>query len=289
MLKLWDDLFDGKSYSEVEFRMITKSGPIKWCSSSWGPLYDEEGRQIGVQGRERDISERKQLEQEVLDSTVNERRRIGHELHDGLGQFLAGVAFRAKALEQTLATAGSPHAGEAGELSTLISSAIGQTRSLARGLDPIEVETTGLPAALQSLAAETEKLFGIACRFQNPGANYGLDPERSLGLYRITQEAIHNAVTHGNAREIDIHLKVSHGHLTLQIRDDGNGFEVGRRKPGGMGLRVMQYRAHSMAGQLKIRSSSNLGTEIQCTVPAASSSMQPENASERISDAATQS
>jgi PAS domain S-box-containing protein len=278
MLKLWDDLYCGKSHSEVEFRMITKSGQLKWCSSSWGPLHDENGRQIGVQGRERDISERKQLEREVLDSTVHERRRIGHELHDGLGQFLAGVAFRAKALEQTLATEGSPYAAEAGELSTLVSSAIGQTRSLAKGLDPIEVETTGLPAALQSLAAETEKLFGVTCRFHNQGGQYSIDPQRSLGLYRITQEAIHNAITHGNARRVDIHLDAGQDHLSLQIRDDGRGFEVGGSKCDGMGLRVMQYRANSMAGELKIRSSLNEGTEIQCILPGPALEDEPDTA-----------
>src|SRR5439155_13212578 len=98
MLQVWEDLFAGKTFSEVEFRLLTKTGQMKWCSSSWGPLLDEAGRQIGVQGRERDITERKELEREILEISANERRTIGHELHDGLCQYLAGIALRAKGL-----------------------------------------------------------------------------------------------------------------------------------------------------------------------------------------------
>src|SRR5256885_7983195 len=99
-----------------------------------------------------DITERKQLENQLLEISSNERRRVGHELHDGLGQYLAGIAFKAKALEHALAAASVPHSGEAKELAALVSNAISQTRSLARGLDPIEVESIGLVAALQNLA-----------------------------------------------------------------------------------------------------------------------------------------
>src|SRR5207249_4875025 len=129
MLQLWEDLFVGKSYSEVEFRLLTKAGQTKWCSSAWGPLLDEAGRQIGVQGRERDITERKELEREILEISANERRTIGHELHDGLCQYLAGIAFRAKALEETLLAEGLLQAREAREITAFISNAISQTRS----------------------------------------------------------------------------------------------------------------------------------------------------------------
>jgi PAS domain S-box-containing protein len=266
MLKHWEELFAGKSYSEVEFRLVTKSGEIKWCSSSWGPLLDEQGKQIGVQGRERDISERKQLEKEVLESTTNERRRIGHDLHDGLGQYLAGIAFRAKALEQVLARKQSPDASEAGELATLISNAISQTRSLARGLDPIEVETVGLPAALQNLAADTRKFFEVNCSFRCSETIPVVEPQAALALYRIVQEAIHNAITHGGAGQIDIDLEGGHS-LNLKIRDNGSGFTLGRKTNGGMGLRVMEYRAHSLGGKLTIDTREGRGTEVICTVP----------------------
>jgi PAS domain S-box-containing protein len=262
MLQLWEGLYLGQAYSEVEFRLLTKSGSVKWSSSSWGPLLDENGHQIGVQGRERDISERKHLENEVLESTANERRRIGHELHDGLGQYLAGIAFRAKALEQTLTARDIPHAEEARELAILISNAISQTRSLARGLDPVEVETIGLPAALENLSADTKKFFNVACSFCCSEARLRLAPQTALALYRIVQEAIHNAVTHGEATRIDIELVIEPTQLTLQIKDNGCGFVPEGIQSEGMGLRVMQYRARSVGAILRLNSLLGRGTEI---------------------------
>jgi PAS domain S-box-containing protein len=268
MMKYWDELYKGIGYSDVEFRLITKSGETKWCSSTWGPLFDESGRQIGVQGRERDVTERKQLEREVLESTANERRRIGHELHDGLGQYLAGIAFRAKALEQTLRAESVAHAVDAKELASLISNAISQTRSLARGLDPIEVETIGLPAALQNLSAETERFFRVACPFRCSDPELRVDPQIALALYRIVQEAIHNAIKHGEAQQIEINLGKDGAYLALRVQDNGSGFVVDGRKPAGMGLRVMHYRARSIGATLKVTSQINRGTNIECLIQA---------------------
>jgi PAS domain S-box-containing protein len=279
MLLHWAELYQGKSYSEVEFRLVTKTGQVKWCSSSWGPLLDEHGTQIGVQGRERDITERKQLEREVLESTTNERRRIGHELHDGLGQYLAGIAFRAKALEQTLSNESLAHAREAKELATLISNAIGQTRSLARGLDPVEVETIGLPAALQNLAAETRKFFAVNCLFSCSDSEMRVDPQTSLALYRIVQEAIHNAITHGDATRITVELMINPAQLILHVLDNGNGFVLKPANPDGMGLRVMHYRARAIGALLNITSKLKEGTEIAISVPVRKEWMRPKEAS----------
>ncbi len=269
MLQVWEDLFAGKTFSEVEFRLLTKTGQMKWCSSSWGPLLDEAGRQIGVQGRERDITVHKELEGEILEISSNERRTIGHELHDGLCQYLAGIAFRAKALEETLLAEGSLQAREAREITTFISNAISQTRSLARGLDPIEVETIGLPAALQNLAAETTKFFNVTCLFRGSESALPIDPQTSLALYRIVQEAIHNATTHGCAGRIEISLVLDDSQLRLSIQDDGAGFDVQAASSAGMGLRVMQYRACSVGANLTISSQLTQGTEIRCLVPCA--------------------
>ena len=266
MNQLWEDLYAGKAYSDVEFRLLTKNGQMKWCSSSWGPLLDEAGRQIGVQGHERDITLRKELEREILEISANERRTIGHELHDGLCQYLAGIAFRAKALEETLLAEGLLHALEAREITTFISNAISQTRSLARGLDPVQVQTIGLPAALENLAAETTKLFNVTCRFRGCESALQLDPQAALALYRIVQEAVHNATTHGGARRIEISLAVDGSQLRLSIQDDGAGFDVQATPSDGMGLRVMQYRARSIGAKLRIRSQPAQGAEILCLV-----------------------
>jgi PAS domain S-box-containing protein len=270
MLALWNGLYQGKSYSDVEFRLITKAGLEKWCSSTWGPVFDELGKQVGVQGRERDVSERKQLEKEILEISANERRRVGHELHDGLGQFLAGIAFKTKALEHVLAAEKSTHASDAGNLVALISTAISQARNLARGLDPIEVETIGLTAALQNLCAETRKMFDLECELVCVDTGLELQPQTSLALYRIVQEAIHNATTHGGAANIRVELEPKNEHLILTVEDDGAGFEQRAvTSASGMGLRVMRYRAHSIGGEVKVVSRPGDGAQIICSVPLA--------------------
>jgi PAS domain S-box-containing protein len=267
MLALWDDLYRGKTYSDVEFRLVTKSGQMKWCSSTWGPMRDEDGRQIGVQGRERDVTERKQLEKQVLEVSADERRRIGHELHDGLGQYLAGIALKTKALEQMLADEGSAHSGNAQELVSLVSNAISQARNLARGLDPVEVETIGLAAALQNLCAETKNVFNVHCEFVPAQKSPEVNSQTGLALYRIAQQAIHNACTHGRASAIEVQLATRNGDLSLSIRDDGRGFDSNGKASNGMGLRVMRYRARSVGGDLVVNSKPGAGAEVKCSVP----------------------
>ncbi len=250
-----------------EKRYLHKDGRVVWAQSSASAIRNSNGGLLYIISMVEDITERKQLEREVLETSANERRRVGHELHDGLGQYLAGIAFKAKALEQTLVAESLPHGAEAKELAALVSNAISQTRSLARGLDPIEVETIGLQAALQNLAGEAQKFFNISCHFQCSEMALNIDPQVSLALYRVVQEAIHNAITHGDARRIEIELNVEGANLALRIQDNGGGFEPDEAKRGGIGLRVMQYRAGSIGGSLEICSQPGQGTEVRCIVP----------------------
>jgi len=252
---------------EREKRYLHKDGHLVWAHASASALRNGKGELIYIISMVEDITERKQLEQEVIETSANERRRVGHELHDGLGQYLAGIAFKAKALEQTLVAESLPHGTEAKELAALVSNAISQTRSLARGLDPIEVETIGLQAALQNLAVETQKFFNISCRFQCAENMPEIDPQVSLALYRVVQEAVHNAITHGEATSIELELGVTGSNLWLRVQDDGTGFQPEEGRNGGIGLRVMQYRARSIGGSLRVSSEPKRGTEVHCMVP----------------------
>jgi signal transduction histidine kinase len=184
------------------------------------------------------------------------------------GSISQASRFKAKALEKDLAAHKLRHAREAKELAGLVSNAISQTRSLARGLDPVEVETIGLPAALQNLAAEANRFFNIICRFRCSEVLGKVDGQTALGLYRIVQEAIHNAITHGEATEIDIELSSNSDHGYLRVTDNGKGFTIEDQVQTGMGLRVMQYRAQSVGGSLSIQSEPGRGTTIYCRLPA---------------------
>ncbi|MGH9354080.1 MAG: sensor histidine kinase, partial [Terriglobia bacterium] len=112
------------------------------------------------------VTERKRLENTILDISAREQRRIGQDLHDGLGQHLTGIAFMSKVLEQKLEERSIPEAAEAAKIVKLVNEAINNTRELARGLLPVVSEAHGLMSALQQWANEVEDLFRISCWFQ---------------------------------------------------------------------------------------------------------------------------
>ena len=230
----------------------------------------------------RDVTERKRLEAEVIEISARERRRIGHDLHDGLGQYLAGIAVKAKLLEEDLQS--SPHRAAVKKLVGLLNNAVRQARSLARGLDPVELESSGLVPALQILARETEDLFHVSCDLACVPGAAPVSRFVGLQLYRIAQEGINNAVKHGRPKRIEIRLATDPAHVRLRIKDDGRGFRVEAARPAGMGLRIMQYRAHVVGGVLKIDSQLNRGTDIQCLVPLAPRSAQIEAAASTLKE-----
>lgn len=265
--RIMAQLHSGKRVEEFETLRRRKDGSLIEVSVTASPIKDAQGRVTAVSAIVRDITERKRLENEILQIGTNERRRIGHELHDGLGQVLTGIAFKARALQERIATTVPAQAAEFEEIVNLINGAISQTRRLAHGLDPIEVEAAGIVAALGNLASETRHLFGIECDFDCAEHDLELNDQASLALYRITQEAIRNAHTHGEAQQVRIKLSRVSGRLRLNVKDDGKGF--GPRHPGktGMGLRIMEHRARSIGGELDIASRPGHGTAVECSVP----------------------
>jgi PAS domain S-box-containing protein len=207
------------------------------------------------------------LKAEIIQISSRERREIGHELHDGLGQQLTGIAFRAKTLEEGLHTDGSPHTAHAAELVQLINHVINQTRSIARGLDPVRIEGNDLSAALCKLAAETQDMFGVNCRLQTNLEHCALPADVSIALYRIAQQALTNSIQHGRAKDITIELQTLDGHLILRVHDNGSGFNPAVTPQEGMGLRIMEYRARSLGGTLTVQSEPFQGAVIACRIP----------------------
>lgn len=222
----------------------------------------------------RDITERKhadaerqRLQAELLRISEREQRRIAQDLHDGLGQHLAGMACLCNTLKRDLAKAGSPAVATAARISQLLDSAVGQTRNLARGLHPVAPEAGGLMAALGGLAAGVTELSRVSCRFVCPQPVMLDDPAAATHLYRIAQEAVTNALKHGHARRIVIGLSSTPGRIVLKVRDDGKGFKLGARPARrGLGLRIMTYRAGMVSGMMTVRARSHGGTEAICTV-----------------------
>jgi two-component system CheB/CheR fusion protein len=237
------------------------------------------GRRRTFAGIIRDITERKRLEKEVLETAEREQRRIGADLHDGVCQQLAGINFLLRALQQKLDAGGRPAPDETRQLTTLMSDAINQARGLSHGLNPVDPGANGLPAALGKLADNVRETFRVACTFRSnrPATAPPLllhDASAAIHLYRIAQEAVNNAIRHGRAKRVVISLNGSPGAVTLAVDDDGVGFPKVPRagRPGrdghGMGLRTMRHRAHLIGAEFATGASRRLGgARVSCRLP----------------------
>jgi signal transduction histidine kinase/FixJ family two-component response regulator len=215
-----------------------------------------------------DITERRWLEKKLLLISDEEQLRIGADLHDGLGQHLTGIACLSAALREQLKAKALPETKQADEIVRLVNDATVQTRALARGLCPVQLDQCGLHAALEHLTYQFELMHGVECQFESPAEEFDCDHDSALHLYRITQEALNNAVRHGKAHRIEVTLDSCPRGRRLVIDDHGDGFDPQQKAGGaGVGLRLMQYRAAMIGGNLSIESKPQSGTRVECIFP----------------------
>ena len=217
----------------------------------------------------RDISRRVALEREILAISEQEQRRLGQDLHDDLCQQLAGIGFLSERLAGKLQSRDAALAAMAAELSVLVQRTLERTRKLARGFCPVRLEAEGLADGLRELAAQTRRVFRVACRFRAERAARLAKPALGTPLYRLAQEAVTNAIKHGKARRIELRLAARGQTLVLTVQDDGLGFNPDNCSKSGMGLRLMQYRAEVAGGSLSIQPGRGKGTVVTCRVPGA--------------------
>jgi signal transduction histidine kinase len=213
----------------------------------------------------RDVAERHLREKEILEISNREQLRLGQDLHDGLGQHLTGITFLTRALESKLSAQGVAEAAEVAEIGKLVMQALSQTRNLARGLFPVEVETHGLAPALKDLALTVEKMFNISCRFEGEESLAIRNRTVSHHLFRVAQEAISNSVKHGKATQVVLNLESDSDHLVLSVRDNGLGISTDKTKSQGLGLRIMAYRAQKIGGTLHVVPGEDGGTLVRCS------------------------
>ena len=217
----------------------------------------------------RDITDRKRLEKEILEISDREQRRIGQDLHDGLCQHLAGIELMSQVLAQKLEPKSKVHSKEVAEIARHVRDAISHTRSLARGLSPVTIESEGLISALHELATNTEKMFRIQCRCDFDEPVQIADHASATHLFRIAQEAVSNAIKHGKASTVVISLRKVRGRTVLNITDNGRGFPKRPKKNNGMGLRIMQSRASMIGGTMAVQPvrGGEGGVSVTCAMP----------------------
>jgi two-component system, NarL family, sensor histidine kinase UhpB len=274
-------LNSGNALFEQEHAVESCDGSVHWLISSRIPLRNQDGAIIGVVCTERDNTVRKELEQEILDISNREQRRLGSDLHDGLGQELTGLSLMMKGLEVQMEREQSPYLPQVAKLSELIAHTIQNTRSLARGLAPVNLERGGIRAALKQLAARCSDIYGLNCTLDDHHADMvTLDESLATHVYRIAQEATTNAARHAEARNICIELRTTARRLHLSITDDGIGlnnkssaeksnsqsrFGHPVSQPG-IGLKIMEYRARTIGGHITFETLKQ-GTRVTLSCP----------------------
>src|SRR5579862_8794928 len=255
------------SAKDYETSWVTRDGARRLIAWSSTVLPGGDGTPAYLIATGIDITERKRLEKAILEISADEQRRIGQDLHDGLGQHLTGIAFMSKVQEQKLAEKGLAEASEAARIVGLVNEAINKTRQLAHGLLPVASDAHGLMSALKRWAAEIEDLFHISCRLRMDHPVLIHDANVSTHLYRIAQEAVNNAIRHGEAKNIEISLSARRGYGTLRIQNDGCRLPENAMNHSGMGLQIMNYRARMIGGSLTVQPGGTFGVTITCEFP----------------------
>ena len=268
-LKEWlDQVSHGIEIAATEWEFINAGGANRRVEIS-ALLVKQAGSAPEVESVARDITERKRLEREILQISNREQRRIGHDLHDGVCQQLAAIAYHVDMLADQLQEKRVPESAEAERIGSLLNETMAQTRSVARGLFPVRLEEEGLVSALEEVVDNATRLFRVRCEFNCSGPEPKLETTAALHLYYIAQEAVLNAAKHGNASKISVAISRQQERFALTVIDDGQGFESGEGHSGGMGIRIMRYRAQVIGAKLDLKSRPGQGTQITCVFHAA--------------------
>jgi signal transduction histidine kinase len=265
---------------KIEFRLRADDGSERWIGSTLQRYLEPGGQPAGLIGASRDITARKEayrqiaeneqrlreLSQEIIDTVSREQARIGHDLHDGLGQELTGIALMLKALQGQLDRKPAELKRGIEEILGLLNHALASTRAIAGGLSPVAIEQGGLVGALRAMAAQARQSSSVKLRLRlDPQATQDLPTPVELHLYRIAQEALSNAVRHSGATQVSLSLGQRGGTLRLAVTDNGAGLGTREGGTAGLGLHIMQYRAQLIGARLEIREPPAGGTAVVVT------------------------
>ena len=222
--------------------------------------------QAAVEQLDAEIIKRHLLVREILNVNEREQYKFGQDLHEGLGQELAGMAFIGDGLAKRLQNEAHPASQVAGDLAAYIRGTIDSARLLAKGLYPVELDRFGLLIALEDLAHRTAEGNGIICKLKQIGKFPKLDKFAEIHIYRIVQECLDNAIKHGAARSIFIETQALAGVCCFAVADDGIGFENSGNHSG-VGLNIMRYRARMIGGEISMEHPAQGGCRIKFQIP----------------------
>jgi PAS domain S-box-containing protein len=259
-------LEQGKNFSgeTINYRKDGSSFVLAWTAS---PVRDVHGNVTRWISSQQDVTERRRLERETLDISAREQRRIAGELHDALQQQLIGTSMHGLHLARALAERDDAQSQEARELYDLMQENVKSLRTVIQGVAPVQQSENGLMVALENLSAKLRELYGVDSTFTYESPVLVRDFELAAQLYYIAQEAATNAAKHAEAEHVELSLAHADadGSVALSVRDNGLGFDADMPVgTGGLGLRLMAYRARLVDAELEVTSQPGQGTSVTC-------------------------
>src|SRR5579871_2619588 len=255
----------GKPY-DLELEMVTARGRRVWirevCCATM-----QEGRLVSLFSGSQDITDLRRVAELVATSANQERARLGADLHDGLGQDLTGLSLLLRGAATRAANRYPELARELVDISTLASKAVETARAMSHGMLPVDLSEGGFAGALERLSRSTRTTFGVQVTVRHRG-DPRLRPNgmAAEALYRIAQEAITNAVKHGQPGRIAVLVYVREIQTVLTVANDGARIDLDRTSEG-MGFQIMKYRARMLGGWVDIQPIRGGGTRVRCVVP----------------------
>lgn len=275
-LALVREMLEGsRLYYHTEKRYVHRAGHLVWVLLSVSMVRDDAGNPRYFIAQIQDVSDRKRLQQQLNELTSSEQRRLGQDLHDGLGQELTGLSLLATAFATRAARAGSELAADALALSKLAQNAVATCKDIVHGVSPLTECQGGLVRGLKDLANRAKDLSGRIVRFQAfEYAEVTLSWDARNQLYRITQEALNNAIRHASASVVHVIITVAPKNVCIEVVDDGHGIS-GEALDRGSGIGTMRYRADSLNAALSIQALPRGGTLVRCECPQATPESSP--------------
>jgi len=250
----------------IDYRLVSSSGEFIWVRHSVIAT-EISGRHLIAKCFVRDIQTEKELELESLRISEREQNRIGQDLHDDLCQVLAGVSCLMRVAEGRLAAKVPEEVPAIKELNQQIIEAMQRTRALTHGLFPGKVQISDVRGALLELTQQVQARFQVEVKTQFVGRFPHHTTDRIIQIYRLTQEAISNAIKHGRATCIEVRLEAQNANMSLSITDNGSGLSQNEPGESGVGHHIMQYRTRTLGGELSIRNSPDRGVVVSLTYP----------------------
>lgn len=266
VLKFFESLRGVSVPAAVEYRVVDSQGSALWLRHSVEQI-ETISEEIHARGFIQEIQDEKEYQLESLRVSEREQNRIGQDLHDDLCQVLAGLSCLMRVVEGRVAVKAPEELENLKELNQQIVDAMHRTRALTHGLFPGKIQIADIRGALLELASQVKARFKVQINTQFVGRFSKHSTAQIIQIYRISQEAMSNAIKHGRATAIDVRLESQVGGMELSVLDNGVGFPKSDNAAAGVGLNIMRYRANLLGGEIAIVDKSPGGVLVKLRYP----------------------